>query len=152
MIVDSRKLLTVFIVILVAICAWVLADFYSLFGVKTFASNEYIEARFRTIDKQTGQLIAGVKVRCVQRGNSNACAQRDSGTRGVVSILLPGKKIISRTFLFIKSEQYKSPPQPVVQIIFVHPSYVSEFKAFKLMELFDKFGKPEVVSLELDKY
>ena len=144
-----------FIIIPVALVVvaggFTLADYLQLFGSKTMERGVYVEINFRTVDDGSGAAIEDVKVNCVQRGVEHACAQRDSGRSGVVSLLVPAYKRVYKSLLFTQAEEYLQPPNEDFHVMFVHPDYGGQFRTFQLSELLNSAGKPGIVRLKHDE-
>ncbi|MCZ6803816.1 MAG: hypothetical protein O7D86_07765 [Proteobacteria bacterium] len=72
---------------------FVVADYFSLFGTKTDVKLDFVEARFRTLDADTGGVVLDIGVRCFQKNNKNACTRRDSHRVGIVSVHIPVRRV-----------------------------------------------------------
>lgn len=118
----------------------VAADYFTLFGSKTRVELAFTEARFKTTDKNNGNLIFNVGVRCFQKGNHNACTLRDSHQAGVVSVHFPYKRIIESSLLFTKNEKIEKAANPNVNIMFIHNDYYTITKKILLDDLFEDSG------------
>lgn len=147
----KKKLLAVSMVIALASAGVVVADYFGLFGTTKVETTKYVKAGFYTVDGDSGARIADVKVRCVQKHVANACAQRKSGRRGLVSIVLRAKVTVTRSYLFIKSEDFIAPPATALQIMFAHPDYENRFASFQIMALLTGTDEKRVVKLTKSK-
>ena len=79
---NKKVLLSVLIVVLIC-SALIIADYFALFGMDTKIKLDFVEARFKTIDAETGGLVLDVGVRCLQKNNDNACTRRESHRLGI---------------------------------------------------------------------
>ncbi len=109
--------------ILLILGAFVVADYFELFGTKVETKLEFSEVRFRTLDAETGGLIMGVGVRCFQKNNKNACTRRDSHQVGVVTVHIPVQRAIKKTILFKKEEGIFKATDPKIHIMFIHQDH-----------------------------
>ena len=114
----------------------VVADYFALFGTKTSVKLGFVEARFRTVDAVTGDLVMDVGVRCFQKHNNNACTRRDSHRVGVVSVNIPVQSVIKSTFLFKKSEKIIKSADPTIHIMLIHQNYNNPTETLLLDDLY----------------
>lgn len=127
---------------------FVVADYLALFGTSTTTKLAFAEARFRTLDKDTGDLIIGARVRCFQRRNNNACTLRDSHQHGVVAVHVPYKRIVESTLLFTKTETIEKAADPRINIMFIHTEYMKETLSLQLDDIFNQPGKEYTVKMK----
>ena len=120
-----RKLYLVFGIIGLLAIVIVVADYFALFGTRTERRFDFYELTFKTVDEKTGAPVVDVHVNCFQKGNQNACTQKDSGSPGITSVNIPVTKIITRTWLFKKDESIQPTQDPKVHIMFIHYDYAS---------------------------
>jgi hypothetical protein len=109
--------------LLTVIIVFVTCDYFTLFGTKLVEKLDFIEMNFKTFDEVSGASVLDVKVRCFQRNNNNACAQRDSGRAGIVSINIPVQKIVTQSILFDQDVKVRETSDPKLHIMFIHPDY-----------------------------
>lgn len=133
--------------LLLCVAVFVIADYFALFGTSKRVELDFVEARFRTIEKNTGALIFGAGVRCFQKKNNNACTRRDSHQAGVVSVNVPFKRIIESSFLFIQNETFEKPADPKIHMMFIHNSHMKATKTLLLEEMFANPGKEYQVEM-----
>lgn len=106
-------------------------DYFALFGITTSMRLDFAEGTFRTVDAETGGPVVRVVVRCVQKSNKNACTQRYSGKMNIVSVLMPMRRIVRESFLFVHSEETEKPADPNINLLFIHPDYREPFRTFR---------------------
>lgn len=115
---------------------FVTADYFSLFGTKTRVKLDFVEARFRTIDAETGDLVLDVGVRCFQKNNKNACTRRDSHRVGIVTVHVPVQRVTRSTLLFKKSEEMIKASDPEIHIMFIHQDYFNPTETLLLDDVY----------------
>lgn len=133
-------LIGAFLIITATIFA--VADYFGLFGVRE--NPEYVlqEIKFRLSDKLDNSPIMGAKARCFQKGNRNACTQRDSGKLGVVSVLIPATRISTKTLLFERGREYLRSKDPNIQIMLIHADFVSQVES---IDINNHFNNPDKI-------
>jgi hypothetical protein len=124
--VDKKKIkifATIIVSVLIIAGAFVTADHFELFGSKIEKRLDFAEIRFRTLDKDTGAIVADVGVRCFQKQNMNACTRKDSHQLGVVSVNIPVQRAVKKTLLFKKAEDVYRSIDPKMNIMLLHQNY-----------------------------
>jgi hypothetical protein len=117
---------------------FVTADYFALFGTKTNLKLDFVEVRFRTLNKDTGALVFDVGVRCFQKNNMNACTRRESHQAGVVAAHIPVRRVIKSTLLFKKSEEIIKVADPKMHVMLVHQNYNNPTKTILLEDIYTK--------------
>lgn len=135
------------VIILLLSAGFVTADYFALFGTSKRVELEFAEARFRTIDKDTGTLIFGAGVRCFQTNNNNACTLRESHRAGVVAVHVPYRHIIESSLLFTQDETIERAADPKIHMMFIHNDYLNTTKSLYLDDLFNKPGQEYQVEM-----
>ena len=123
------------IIVIVFCSAIVAGDYYSLFGVRQVNKYDFVELNFKTIDEESGRRLAEVKVHCFQKENKNACTQRDSGKRGIVSINIPVQKIITKSFLFNHDVKLSEDTESKIHIMFFVQDHANTVETIYMDEL-----------------
>jgi hypothetical protein len=117
--------------------AFVVADYYELFGSTVEKRLSFSEIRFRTIDKETGGIIMNVTgVRCFQKTNNNSCTRKESHQVGVVSVNVPVQKAVKKTLLFKKAEEIYESIDPEINIMIVHSDYYKPTIIMKMEDIY----------------
>ena len=130
------------------LCAALLAaDYKGLFGITESSKYLLQEVRIRAYDKDDKTPIIGVRIRCFQQNNGNACSQRDSGKLGIISIILPTTKITRSSFLFEQGYRYQRSLDPNIQIMLIHVDYVSKIEIVEVAKLLNLEG--EIMKVDL---
>ncbi len=136
----DTKIVKIIVIIAIAIAilagSFVTADYFALFGTKKNLKLDFVEARFRTLDKETGALVFDVGVRCFQQNNMNACSRRDSHQAGVVSAHIPVRRLIESTLLFKKSEEIIKSADPELHVMLMHQNYYNPTKTILLDDIY----------------
>ena len=122
-------------ILLVASLLFVIADYFSLFGVKEIEKFDLVELNFVTIDEENGAPVTEVKARCFQKKNNNACALREGTGINSVSINIPVQKIQTRSILFEKEVRIKKTADPKIHIMFIHKDYANPVETIFIDEL-----------------
>lgn len=136
-----------FVLVAVSVVGVVMADYFALFGTSKTVELEFFEARFRTVDEDTGNLIFGAGVRCFQRKNFNACTLRDSHQAGVVAVHFPLKRITEKSLFFTLSSEVEKASNPEMNMMFIHNNYSNTKITMMLDELFANPGKEYTVEM-----
>jgi hypothetical protein len=137
--VDKKKtkiFATIVVSAVVIAGAFVTADYFALFGTKTILKLDFVEARFRTINKDTGALVFDVGVRCFQKNNMDACTRRESHQAGVVAAHIPVRRVIESTLLFKKSEDTIKAADPKLHVMLMHQNYNNPIKTILLEDIY----------------
>ena len=130
-----RKAVIAFTVIVAVAAGLVIADYFALFGTSTRVRQDFIELRFRMVDEETGAPVIDAHAKCFQKYNQNACTQGNSGRLGIVSIHVPVRKTITRTYLFEKNSRLQKTRDPKLQVLFFHPDYASPVETIMIPDL-----------------
>ena len=133
----NKKIFILTGLLFVAILLFVIADYFSLFGVKETEKYDLAELNFITIDEETGAPVSDVKVRCFQKKNNNACTQRETVGVNTVSINIPVQKIQTHSILFEKDVRVKKTADPKVHVMFIHKDYANPVETVFVDELLD---------------
>ncbi len=142
------KIFTTTIVSVVIISGvFVTADYFALFGTKTTLKLDFVEARFRTLNKDTGALVFDVGVRCFQKNNMDACTRRESHQAGVVSAHIPVRRVIESTLLFKKSEKFIKAADPKLHVMLMHQNYNNPTITILLEDIYS--GKQTEYTVEM---
>ena len=124
-----------------------MADYYSMFGVKQVEKFDFTEINFNTVDEESGAPVEGVKVRCFQKNNNNACTQRDSGQISIVSINVPVQKIVTQSVLFEQDVEIKKTKDPKIHVMFIHQDYANPVETIFVEELLELKDKNIIVKM-----
>ncbi len=143
----KKKLVISTALVAVSIACFVLADYFALFGTSKTVELDFFEARFRTLDKDSGNLIFGAGVRCFQRKNFNACTLRDSHQAGVVAVHFPLKKVIEKSLLFTQNTTIEKAANPNMNMMFIHNNYANTKISMMLDDMFANPGKEYLVEM-----
>lgn len=131
-----KLIVSIVLSLMLAVGAFVVADYFALFGTKLDLRLEFSEIRFRTLDEETGGIIMHVGVRCIQKGINNACTRRESHKVGVVLVQVPVQHVIKKTNLFKKEEEIVKTLDPKIHIMLIHQNYHSLSKTLLMEELY----------------
>lgn len=115
--------------------AFVIADYFGMFGVHEDTNTDFVEFRVRTIDATTGRAISDVKVRCFQYTTNNACAQPPSRERGVVRISLLVERHVESTLLFDRKIWYTPVNEDELRVMYIHTEYAKPVKRYNIPDL-----------------
>lgn len=135
-----------------AICGvaglFVLGDYFSLFGLKKYLLLDFIDASFRIEEQATGVPVGGVRIKCFQQGNENACTQKDGRSRGLVIARVPIQKIVWESLLFRNKEDLVPPRDPQLHIMFIHYDYDNPVESFAVAEIYREPPTEYLVKME----
>jgi len=143
---NKKKYITISILIS-AVILFIVADYYSMFGVKQIEKFDFTEINFNTVDEESGAPVEGVKVRCFQKKNNNACTQRNSGQISIVSINIPVQKIVTQSILFEQDVEIKKTKDPKIHVMFIHQDYASPVETLFVEELLELKDKNIIVKM-----
>ena len=129
------------------VTAVVAADYFALFGTRVTQKADFIELHFNTIDEEQGFKVTGVKIRCFRKGTNDACTQRESGKAGVVSINVPVRLKIVKSWLFEQEVTILAPDDPKLHVMFIHNDYAHTVETIFYDEFFELTNKDMVVPL-----
>ena len=112
-------------------------DYFGVFGLKKYLVLDFAESSFRPIDKETGAPVIDVKIRCFQKGNSNACTQKESRATGIIIVRVPLQKLVWETLLFKNKEELVATNDPQLHIMFIHYNYNNPVATFSIEDLYN---------------
>jgi len=142
-----KNFATIIISVAIIAGAFVTADYFALFGTKTTLKLDFVEARFRTLNKDTGALVFDVGVRCFQKNNMDACTRRESHQAGVVAAHIPVRRVIESTLLFVKTEDTIKSADPKLHVMLMHQNYNNPTKTILLEDIYS--GKQTEYTVEM---
>ena len=116
---------------------FVTADYFGLFGLKKYLVLDFAESSFKPVDDETGAPVIDVKIRCFQKGNSNACTQKESRSTGVIIVRVPVQKLVWETLLFKNKEELVATNDPQLHIMFIHYNYNNPVATFNIEDLYN---------------
>ncbi len=116
---------------------FVTADYYGVFGLKKYLVLDFAESSFRPVDKETGAPVIDVKIRCFQKGNSNACTQKESRSSGIIIVRIPVQKLVWESLLFKNKEELVATSDPQLHIMFIHYNYNNPVATFSIEDLYN---------------
>lgn len=117
------------------LAAFVIADYFAVFGTSRENRFDFYELTFKTVDEKTGAPVLDVHVRCFQKGNDNACTLKNSGKPGILAVNIPVTKNITRTLLFEKDVSIQETRDPKVHIMFIHNEYANPVETVLIQKL-----------------
>ena len=126
---------------------FVTGDYFGLFGLKKYLVLDFAESSFKLVDKETGAPVIDVKIRCFQKGNSNACTQKESHSTGVI-IRIPVQKLVWESLLFKNKEELVPTNDPQIHIIFIHYNYNNPVETFIVEDLYNNPIRKYPVKME----
>lgn len=115
---------------------FVTGDYFGVFGLKKYLVLGFAESSFRPVDKETGAPVIDVKIRCFQKGNSNACTQKESRSTGVIIVRVPVQKLVWESLLFKNKEELVATNDPQLHIMFIHYNYSNPVATFSIEDLY----------------
>ena len=98
---------------------FVTGDYFGLYGLKKYLVVDFIESSFKLVDKTTGAPDIDVKLRCFQKGNGNACTQKESRITGLVIARIPVQKLVWKSLLFNNKKELIPTNDPQIHIMFI---------------------------------
>lgn len=104
---------------------FVAGDYFGLFGLKKYLVLDFVESSFKPVDKETGAPILEVRIKCFQKGNENACTQKESRSTGVVIVRIPVQKLVWESLLFKNKEELVATNDPQLHIMFIHYDFIN---------------------------
>ncbi len=126
---------------------FVTGDYFGLFGLKKYLVLDFAESSFKPVDKETGAPVIDVKIRCFQKGNSNACTQKESRSTSVI-IRIPVQKLVWESLLFKNKEELVPTNDPQIHIIFIHYNYNNPVETFIVEDLYNNPIRKYPVKME----
>lgn len=133
----NRILLTLLIVCSLVV-VFIVCDYFALFGLKKYLVLDFIELSFVTRDQDTGAPVVGVRVRCFQKGNDNACTKKKSKSTATLLIRVPVQNIVWHSLLFKNKVERLEPQNSKLHIMFIHPDYTNPIESIVLAEIVQK--------------
>jgi len=116
---------------------FVTGDYFGVFGLKKYLVLDFAESSFRLVDKETGAPVIDVKIRCFQKGNNNACTQKESRTTGIIIVRVPVQKLVWESLLFKNKEELVATSDPQLHIMFIHYNYNNPVATFSIEDLYN---------------
>ena len=126
---------------------FVTGDYFGLFGLKKYLVLDFSESSFKPVDKETGAPVIDVKIRCFQKGNSNACTQKESRSTSVI-IRIPVQKLVWESLLFKNKEELVPTNDPQIHIMFIHYNYNNPVETFIVEDLYNNPIRKYPVKME----
>ena len=126
---------------------FVTGDYFGLFGLKKYLVLDFAESSFKPVDKETGAPVIDVKIRCFQKGNSNACTQKESRSTSVI-IRIPVQKLVWESLLFKNKEELVPTNDPQIHIMFIHYNYNNPVETFIVEDLYNNPIRKYPVKME----
>lgn len=117
---------------------FVTGDYFGLFGLKKYLVLDFVESSFKPVDKETGAPILEVRIKCFQKGNENACTQKESRSIGVVIVRIPVQKFVWESLLFKNKEELVATNDPQLHIMFIHYDFINPVESFIIEDLYNK--------------
>lgn len=141
----KKSLITSVIIIFLAI-AFVLADYFAVFGTKFETSFDMVEAIFKPIDKKTGQVVLDeIRVRCTQKGVEEACTQKPSKYLGQLRVNVPVVRLKEKTLFFTKDEGAIKSTDPDLNVMLMSQKYSIQINTFSYEELINSSEVKEYI-------
>lgn len=116
---------------------FVAGDYFGLFGLKKYLVLDFAESSFKPVDKETGAPILEVRIKCFQKGNMNACTQKDSRTTGIIIARIPVQKLVWESLLFKNKEELVATNDPQLHMMFIHYNYNNPVETFTIEDLYN---------------
>ena len=114
---------------------FILADFFKIFGTTEKTNFEIIELNFRMVNSDSGAPVTDVHVRCFQKGNNNACTEKESPGIGIVTVGVPINMIVTRSLLFNQETRVQKTADPKLHIMFIHNNYNNPVKTIMVSDV-----------------
>lgn len=116
---------------------FVAGDYFGLFGLKKYLVLDFAESSFKPVDKETGAPVMEVRIKCFQKGNENACTQKDSRTTGIIIARIPVQKLVWESLLFKNKEELIATNDPQLHMMFIHYNYNNPVETFTIEDLYN---------------
>ena len=116
---------------------FVAGDYFGLFGLKKYLVLDFVESSFKPVDKETGAPVLEVKIKCFQKGNGNACTQKDSRRTGIIIARIPVQKLVWESLLFKNKEELVATNDPQLHMMFIHYNYNNPVETFTIEDLYN---------------
>jgi len=117
---------------------FVTGDYFGLFGLKKYLVLDFAESSFKPVDKESGAPVLDVKIKCFQKGNENACTQKESRSTGIIIARIPVQKLVWESLLFKNKEELVATNDPRLHIMFIHYDFTNPVKTFVIEDLYNK--------------
>ena len=99
---------------------------------------DFAESSFKPVDKESGAPVLDVKIKCFQKGNENACTQKESRTTGIIIARIPVQKLVWESLLFKNKEELVATNDPNLHIMFIHYNFTNPVESFVIEDLYNK--------------
>ncbi len=133
------KIITTILILLPVLAGcFVAGDYYGLFGLKKYLVLDFIDTSFKPVDLETGAPVLDVRIKCFQKGNVNACTQKDSRETGIIAARIPVQKLVWESLLFKNKEELVASRDPQLHIMFIHYNYNNPVESFEVESLYNK--------------
>ena len=109
-----------------------------MFGLKKYLVLDFAESSFKPVDKNSGAPVMEVRIKCFQKGNENACTQKESRTTGIIIARIPVQKLVWESLLFKNKEELVATNDPEIHIMFIHYNYNNPVETFTVEDLYNK--------------
>ena len=116
---------------------FVAGDYFGLYGLKKYLVLDFAESSFRPVDNETGAPVLEVRIKCFQKGNVNACTQKDSRTTGIIIARIPVQKLVWESLLFKNKEELVATNDPLLHMMFIHYDYNNPVETFTIEDLYN---------------
>ena len=116
---------------------FVAGDYFGLVGLKKYLVLDFAESSFKPVDKETGAPVLEVRIKCFQKGNENACTQKDSRTTGIIIARIPVQKLVWESLLFKNKEELVATNDPQLHMMFIHYNYNNPVETFTIEDLYN---------------
>ena len=117
---------------------FVTGDYFGVFGLKKYLVLDFAESSFKPVDKNSGAPVMEVRIKCFQKGNDNACTQKESRTTGIIIARIPVQKLVWESLLFKNKEELVATNDPEIHIMFIHYNYNNPVETFTVEDLYNK--------------
>lgn len=142
-----RNAYIVLIITTLVFLAFVVGDYFAVYGTSDSARIDYLELNFKTVDEETGAPVVEAHARCFQQNNRNACSEANSVKPGIVSIRVPLHKIVTRSYMFEQGVKLLDTADPRLHIMFIHYDYAHPVETYEINELPALAGKTITVTM-----
>lgn len=130
------------------VALFVAGDYFGMFGLKKYLVLDFAEISFKPIEKETGAPVIDVKIKCFQKGNDNACAQKESRTTGTIIARIPVQKFVWKSLMFKNKEKLVTIDDPLLNIMFIHYNYKNPVETFVVEKLYNSPVRKYPVKME----
>ena len=112
-------------------------DYFGVFGLKKYLVLDFAESSFKPIDKDSGAPVLEMRIKCFQKGNENACTQKENATIGIITVRIPVQKLVWRSLLFKTKEELVATNDPQLHMMFIHYNYDNQVETFIIEDLYN---------------